>query len=204
MDQFTIHLRNALSRFNQKTIKAVLLEARSFTRLKKACRQMGLPVSDDTAQQIRILIAAIEADGEDRFLSQWAISLDGENHTDFLQSLVHNANGQEDAHSIHIRPVSPERAPEREIKYVQQRYADTSSQRFMPKMSPPLPGKAPFSPIEDKQDPPLLWPDAERRAGGERRSGADRRASVDTVYKNRRFGGDRRSQQARRKVSAKG
>ncbi len=48
-------------------------------------------------------------------------------------------------------------------------------------------------------DPAGDWPDVERRSGFERRRKPDRRKEIDIVYSNRRFGGDRRSPDERRR-----
>lgn len=50
----------------------------------------------------------------------------------------------------------------------------------------------------------LAWPHVERRTGFERRSGKDRRDVLDVVYKNKRFGGDRRKSARRTKWPPKG
>ncbi len=52
--------------------------------------------------------------------------------------------------------------------------------------------------------PKGTWPEVERRSGVERRQGADRRKNVDLVYRNRRFGKDRRSPTERRRNWPKG
>jgi hypothetical protein len=48
-------------------------------------------------------------------------------------------------------------------------------------------------------DPEGMWPAVERRSGRERRRQEDRRKKIDIVYKNSRFGKDRRSTTERRK-----
>ena len=48
-------------------------------------------------------------------------------------------------------------------------------------------------------DPEGTWPAVERRNGIERRSGADRRGSVEMIFKNKRYGKDRRTSGERRK-----
>jgi len=44
----------------------------------------------------------------------------------------------------------------------------------------------------------LTWPHVERRKGSERRMARDRRNQVDLIFKNKRFGGDRRKGERRR------
>lgn len=53
-------------------------------------------------------------------------------------------------------------------------------------------------------DPTGNWPEVERRSGRERRRLPDRRSEVDIVYRNRRYGGDRRDDEERRKNWPKG
>jgi hypothetical protein len=48
-------------------------------------------------------------------------------------------------------------------------------------------------------DPKGTWPEVERRSGRERRKSLDRRNSVEIIYKNKRFGRDRRSDEEPRK-----
>lgn len=61
---------------------------------------------------------------------------------------------------------------------------------------PPVPGSfdantLPYDPSKP-HDPTGVWPQVERRSGRERRRQADRRQALEVVYKNRRFGKDRR------------
>lgn len=67
----------------------------------------------------------------------------------------------------------------------------------------PEPGSVnPRSPAWDPgkpYDPAGEWPAVERRSGIERRSGTDRRGSVEMIFKNKRYGKDRRVSGERRK-----
>jgi hypothetical protein len=68
--------------------------------------------------------------------------------------------------------------------------------------TPPLTGTFTNTPAWDSSkpyDPNGTWPEVERRNGIERRIAADRRGDVELIFKNRRFGKDRRSKIERRK-----
>lgn len=63
----------------------------------------------------------------------------------------------------------------------------------------PPPASIP-SPAEEKVDPAkLTWPYVDRRSGKDRRTKQDRRSQVDVIFKNKRYGGERRSGIERRK-----
>lgn len=57
---------------------------------------------------------------------------------------------------------------------------------------PPHLRPGPVAPPHNIPPEQLSWPHIERRSGKERREKKDRRSSVDVIYKNRRFGGERR------------
>lgn len=57
---------------------------------------------------------------------------------------------------------------------------------------PPHLRPGPVAPPHNVPPEQLSWPHIERRSGKDRREGKDRRGTIDVVYKNRRFGGERR------------
>lgn len=68
--------------------------------------------------------------------------------------------------------------------------------------TPPTTGTFTNTPAWDSAkpyDPNGTWPEVERRNGIERRVSPDRRGDVELIFKNRRFGKDRRSKLERRK-----
>ncbi len=63
---------------------------------------------------------------------------------------------------------------------------------------PPHLKPGPVAPPPDLPPDQLTWPYVERRTGEERRTGVDRRGKVDLIYKNKRYGGDRRKTERRK------
>ena len=112
-------------------------------------------------------------------------------------------------HSRRVPTPPEETSPSRSYTSQQESYSSHESQKqeasVAPPVGPPYKGPpdyphkwpsqlqpGPVVPPEDILPDQLTWPYVERRTTGERRRTADRRNAAELIFKNRRYGGDRR------------
>ncbi len=164
---------------------------------------LGLNDPGNSDDQYVYLLNYLRRNGIDVF----AKKMGAEAHRNAERPLIPEVEGKPVSGLPYMKQPTPLGA--RQYKRVQAKLPERKSSE-----SVALPDPSEVEPVIRKKDTPLpeaddsssgLLPDGswdgktERRSGKERRARGDRRSDVDVVFKNRRYGGDRRSGAERRK-----